>query len=397
MSLNETTTAALKTALSVVILLVALVAAFNYSRRPAAPRPVMPPLLRKSRLPAAQPAAVVATAAAPEAAPTATEPEPPVAQDDIPEPADIPLEDIVQHAMPAVVQIATGTKYGSGFFVAADLVATNQHVVAGAIAVTVTIQGGQKLSGRVAQASPDYDLALVQVVGTGPAGAQLTLGDSTRLRLGQGIVALGWAQSLAQSTLTRGVVTGLRQDGVRNLVQTDAVPSAGDSGGPLLNKAGEVVGITTFRQEASGRASGFALAINDARPFVDRITRTATAVSADAGRGPSTEKYGAALAAIAEKAAELDVAWSRYRTSCSIAVPPATQSHEWFALYDGDSSFHRAPAGCAASLSTIERQATGVKIAMIAAEEAARQGDVYPGTRRDLRARYRLDYAGWDR
>lgn len=325
------------------------------------------------------------------------EPDVPVPPDDVPEPSNVPLEDIVEHAMPAVVQIETATRYGSGFFIAPDLVATNQHVVSGALAVTVTIQGGQKLSGRVAQSSADYDLALVQVVGTGPSGARLTLGDSAKLRLGQGIIALGWAQTLTQSPMTRGIVTGLRHDGVRNLVQTDAVPNAGDSGGPLLDKSGRVVGITTFRGETSTRASGFALAIDDAKPFVDRLTSVATQSSLDEKRGPSTEKYSSALAAIADKAAELDLAWSRYKTTCGITAAPAGQSREWFALYETASPLHRAPGGCAKALDDIERQATAVRIAMIAAEEAARQGDVYPGTRRDLRRRYRLDYAGWER
>ena len=98
-----------------------------------------------------------------------------------------------------------------------------------------------------------------------------------------------------------------------------------------------------------------------------------------------------------DKAAELDVKWSRYRVACGITEVPAGQSREWFALYDGQSALHRAPGGCATALNDIERQATGIRIAMIAAEETARQGDVYPGTRRDLRQRYRLDYAGWDR
>jgi S1-C subfamily serine protease len=405
MDLNDSHKAAIKAALAVLIGVAALVGAFKYSRPPAQHTlAVAIPL--KNRHSPAPPVAVITPVADEPAVPA--EPDPSVPVDDVPESSDVPLEELVERAMPAVVQVATATHYGSGFFIAPDLVATNQHVVAGAIAVTVTIQGGQKLSGRVAQSSPDYDLALVQVVGTAPAGATLTLGDSKKLRLGQGIVALGWAQTLTQSSMTRGVVTGLRRDGVRNLVQTDAIPHEGDSGGPLLDKAGQVVGITTFRSETITRAYGFALAINDAKPFVDRIAGTATASSLDAARGDgrtevqrhdaSTEKYASTLAAIAEKAAELDIIWSRYRTACGIAAVPAGQSREWFALYKAESPLHRSePGGCASALAGIERQATTVRIAMIAAEEAARQGDVYPGTRRDLRRRYRLDYAAWDR
>lgn len=395
MSLDDTSRAAIRTALAALMVIVALFGAFTYSRQPVS-RNRTPPAIPPWSRPRPAPAAAVAEPV-PEAAPVPTESDASVPSDDVPEPSAMPLEDIVEHAMPAVVHLETATRYGSGFFIAPDLVATNEHVVSGAVEVTVTIQGGQKLSGRVAQASRDYDLALVQVVGTAPAGAQLPLGNSANLRLGQGIVALGWAAAMTQSPLTRGVVTGLRHDGVRNLVQTDAIPNAGDSGGPLLDKSGEVVGITTFRQEGGTRTSGFALAINDAKPFVDRITSAATASSLDAQRGPSTEKYGATLAAIADKAAELDITWSRYRAACGITAVPAGQSREWFVLYDAESPVHRAPAGCATALNDIERRVTGVRIAMIAAEEEARKGDVYPGTRRDLRRRYRLDYAGWDR
>jgi S1-C subfamily serine protease len=88
------------------------------------------------------------------------------------------------------------------------------------------------------------------------------------LKLGQGIVALGWAEDLTQSTVTRGIVTGLRHDGKQRLVQTDAVPNHGDSGGPVLNRLGAVIGVTTFRAEVKGATAGFAVAVDDLKAFI---------------------------------------------------------------------------------------------------------------------------------
>src|SRR5262249_48890553 len=152
-----------------------------------------------------------------------------------------PLEDMIERAMPSVVMIQTPKSRGSGFFVRPNLVATNAHVVTGFQVVMVTTHDGTTIRGRVGELSEQYDLALIRLVQPGSTDAPLPLGNSATLRLGQGIVALGWAQSLTQSTVTRGIVTGLRHDGHRSLVQTDAVPNPGDSGGPLLDRRGDVV------------------------------------------------------------------------------------------------------------------------------------------------------------
>ena len=197
---------------------------------------------------------------------------------DLPEPSAAPLEDVIERAMPAVVMITTEKTFGSGFFVRPNLVVTNAHVVAGFTVVFVTTRNGAKVIARVTELSDEYDLALIQVAGLGPADAPLPLGQSSAVRLGQGVVVLGWAQSLTQSTVTRGIVTALGRDGVRQLIRTDAVPNAGDSGGPVLNRAGEVVGITTFRTNGAPGPAGYALAIDDVKPFIARTTNAATTV-----------------------------------------------------------------------------------------------------------------------
>jgi S1-C subfamily serine protease len=318
------------------------------------------------------------------------------------------LEDVVSRAMPAVVRVETEKSRGSGFLVRPDLVVTNAHVTAGSLTVSVTSQAGAKMTGRVSQSSGEYDIAVIQVGGFGATDVQLPLGSSANLRLGQSIVALGWAEGLKQSTLTRGVITGLRRVGDRQMVQTDAVPNPGDSGGPVLDRAGAVVGVTTFRFDNG--SGGLAVPIDDVKPFVAKIAGAAMAPprsaepavvprpsESDMRRGIGVQRYESDLAAVADRAATLDAAWTRYRAICRITSVPAGQAREWFNLYDPSSPLHRAPERCANVLNDVQRQADAINAAVLAAQEAARRADVYPGTRRDLLRRYHLDYAGWDR
>jgi len=331
-----------------------------------------------------------------------------ISRADLPEASAPPLEDMIERAMPAVVMIQTAKSRGSGFFVRPDLVATNAHVVTGFQVATVTTRDGTTLTGKVGQISDQYDLALIQVVRPGSIDAPLPLGDSASLRLGQGIVALGWAQSLTQSTVTRGIVTGLRHDGHRSLLQTDAVPNPGDSGGPLLDRHGDVVGITTARGESG--MSGYAVPIDDVKPFVEKMNQAplnqspmAAAPSppqesdTDVRRTVGLQRYTDTLSAIERTAAELDSTWVRYKTACQITTVPPGQSHEWFGLYDMQSPLHQTPARCAEVLAEIERHAHEISATMTSAAEVARQADVYPGSLRALRAKLRLDYSGWER
>jgi S1-C subfamily serine protease len=322
----------------------------------------------------------------------------------------MPLESIIEHAMPGVVLVQTEKTSGSGFLVRPDLVVTNAHVTAGYLFVTVTSQTGVKIQGRVAQFSDDYDIALILVGRVSPTDAQLPLGDSSALRLGQGIVALGWAQSLEQHTVTRGVITGLRQVGTRPMIQTDAAPHPGDSGGPVLDRTGQVVGITTIRIDSPSASGGLAVPIDDLKPFLERVSASVLTLprnsvstivprtpDPDVQRSTGLQRYAADVASIAARADTLDGAWTRYRVLCKVTSVPAGQTREWFALYDPASPLHRAPDSCPTMLNDLQRQADAIRAGMLAAGEIARHADVYPGSRRDIRRRYRLDFPDWDR
>ncbi|HEY2149614.1 MAG TPA: serine protease [Vicinamibacterales bacterium] len=346
-------------------------------------------------------------------------PAPNPAPDDLPQPSAMPLEDVIERVMPGVVRVETSTSRGSGFFVRSTLIVTNAHVPGDARTVTVTTQSGQHLPGRVLQSSEKYDVAVIQVGSSSQESVAVPLGQSAQLKLGQGIVALGWAEGPDQSTVRRGVITGLRTDGARQLLQTDTAPHPGDSGGPIVDRTGQVVGITTFRYKDG--SAGLAVPIDDVKAFIQAAsgmapmatvatstsspTSPAVASPTDAPRASETDngrQNGAAqferdLASVAQRADRLDADWMQYRQSCGITSVPAGQTREWFGLYDPASPLHRAPQNCAPVLNDLQRQADGIGTLMRAADDLARRAGVFPGVRRDLRQRLRLDYSGWER
>ena len=315
--------------------------------------------------------------------------------------------------MPAIVMVEAPGSRGSGFFAAPDLIVTNAHVLAGSMTASITTRNGSHLEGKAVIVSEQRDLALLQIPPQNAMAVALPLGRSAGLRLGQGVVALGWAEGMTQSTVTRGVVTGLRQAGERLLLQTDAVPNPGDSGGPLLDLRGNVIGITSARLD-NGTA-GFALAIDEAKPFFERVPPNTPGASAPAqvatpstpaSSGPSAsdarrtiglQHYDDALASIEMSAAQLDANWGDYKKGCRITSSPGVQSHEWFALYDPRSPLHSTATTCADYLAQIEQRVRAVDASMAAAGEIGRQSGLYAGELRALRAKHHLDYAGWDR
>ena len=172
---------------------------------------------------------------------------------------------------------------GSGFVLSADgVIVTNNHVVDGATAITVTLADGRKLDARVLGRDANADLAVLKVEAGGlPA---VKLGRSDALVVGDSVVAIGNALALdGGPTVTQGIVSALDRtisagdqsgqggsETLRHLLQTDAAINPGNSGGPLLNAAGEVVGINTA---VAGDAQniGFALAIDKALPIINTL------------------------------------------------------------------------------------------------------------------------------
>lgn len=203
---------------------------------------------------------------------------------------------LAQQVVPAVVSISTQTPdakrpmpdddthapfqqpeqmpggLGSGVIVDAQAgyILTNNHVIQGADRIQVTLQNGKRLSAKLIGSDPPTDLAVLQISGGGSLKAAV-LGDSTKTRVGEWVLAIGSPFGL-DSTVTAGIISaqGRANVGVadfEDFIQTDAAINPGNSGGALVNTRGEIIGINTAiaTQDAGYMGVGFAIPSNMAR------------------------------------------------------------------------------------------------------------------------------------
>jgi putative serine protease PepD len=163
----------------------------------------------------------------------------------------------------------TATAEGSGFVVdKAGHIVTNQHVVDGASSIKVTFADGSKASAKLVGTDPSNDLAVIKVEGVDQSKLQpLQLADSSGVKVGDTVYALGSPYGLEDS-FTAGIVSALgrtiqapNQQSISGAIQTDAAINHGNSGGPLLNTAGQVIGVNAQIQSDSGDNSGVGFAI----------------------------------------------------------------------------------------------------------------------------------------
>jgi S1-C subfamily serine protease len=233
----------------------------------------------------------VEPAAADAASPTGSAANPPAAD---PAATVVPdgssVYDIVVAVRPSIVAIHTsltqtdffgqsfeGEAAGSGFVWSSDgYIVTNNHVIDGAAEITVTFDDGSSEPAELIAGDPRTDLALLRVERNDLTPLQL--GDSDAIRVGDPVVAIGNALDLgAEPTVTGGMVSAKERtlttdngEVLVNLLQTDAAISSGNSGGPLLDMNGRVIGINTA-VAAQGQNIGFAIAITPAQDVVDDL------------------------------------------------------------------------------------------------------------------------------
>ena len=222
---------------------------------------------------------------------------------------------------------------GSGFIVSENgYVLTNAHVVSGAAAVDVLFSDGEKKAAQIVGADVTMDVAVLKVEGEGyPA---LPIGDSNALRVGEYVIAIGNPLSTYQlyGTVTFGVISGTAReiniDGfVNTYLQTDAAINFGNSGGPLINMAGQVVGMNAAKSITAGYDSngntvsaegiGFALPINNVIEIANVILREG---------GMVRPGIGVTIRAVDEETAELNQVPAGCRIEDVTAGAPADQA-----------------------------------------------------------------------
>lgn len=207
-------------------------------------------------------------------------------------------EAIATKVMPSVVGISTsqevtyqsffgeqkGLQSGVGTGIIVDengYILTNSHVVGDGSAETIVVQltDGREVNGTVLWNDKSIDLAIVKIEADNLTAAEL--GDSDDVKIGAYAAAIGNPLGMAfERSITQGVISGLNrsitvtdgdsQTAMDGLIQTDASINSGNSGGPLLNSAGQVIGINSAKAQ-SGEGLGFAIPINTAKPIVDEI------------------------------------------------------------------------------------------------------------------------------
>lgn len=183
---------------------------------------------------------------------------------------------------------------GTGFIVSGErsspsgkgVIVTNKHVVSDlGVDYSVVTKDGKKLSITKIYRDPSLDLAVIQVSGSNLKA--LDLGDSSKLKVGQSVIAIGNALGQFDNTVTTGVVSGLgrsinagdpfgdQAETLDNLIQTDAAINPGNSGGPLLNLSGQVIGVNVATTEGAQNI-GFAIPINQVKAVVNEFSTTGT-------------------------------------------------------------------------------------------------------------------------
>ena len=196
------------------------------------------------------------------------------------------LQDIYSSVIDSVVSISSmtssGTSSGTGIIMSQDgYVITNHHVITGALVISVLTNDNQEFEAALVGSDEMSDLAVLKIDARGLKAAEF--GDSSKLRVGDSVVAIGDPLGVQlRGTMTNGIISAINRDltvGDRTmtLIQTNAALNNGNSGGPLINCYGQVIGINTVKMSsyytatASVEGLGFAIPISVAKPIIDEL------------------------------------------------------------------------------------------------------------------------------
>ena len=202
---------------------------------------------------------------------------------------DLPAAQIYARASKSVVELAVSggsggsSAQGSGFvYDASGHIVTNQHVVAGATSIAVSFWNGVELDATLVGTDPSTDLAVLRIEAPKSLLQPLRLGDSSAVDVGDPVLAFGSPFGL-EGTVTAGIVSALHREmtapnnfTITNTIQTDAAINHGNSGGPLLDRGGRVIGVNAQIESESGGSDGvgFAIPSNTVHSIVTQLIAT---------------------------------------------------------------------------------------------------------------------------
>lgn len=331
-------------------------------------------------------------------------------KDDTPAPLAAPstssgsVEEMVDRVMPAVVLIETTAGRGSGFFVRHDTLITNVHVVQNDSYVTLRRMDGSTVNARVESRAPAFDIAILKVAMPSPSQAVIPMASAKTLKPGQEIIVIGSALGTLQNSVSRGIVSGLRTSGGATLVQTDAAVNPGNSGGPMLDRSGNVIGITTMGYR-NAEGLNFGVAIDHARDLLDgRQANVGTSSGLSdiqsQSRGSESDRQQqqgegqlkAQLGQLGEAASRIDASWTSFRQQCYKSPIAGRYDREWFAVLVPRGIAGDAAAGCISYYSALESDIKQFRGLMQRVLTDARRANVLPGTVRDQLRGNKLDF-----
>ena len=247
------------------------------------------------------------------------------------------IAEVANYVSKSVVSIVTSIKQktifgtydsgaaGTGVIVSSDgYILTNKHVIEGANKINVVLDDGTTYEGvKLVTTDPLNDIAYLKIDGVSDLPAA-KLGDSKTINVGQQVIAIGNALGQYQNTVTSGIVSGLGRsltatdsngsnaETLSDMIQTDAAINQGNSGGPLVNAAGEVIGINTATGDSSASENmGFAIPISSVKGMLSQLTEKGSAKRAYLGL------YGVSITPEIAKNYELPVSNGAYVYSAS--------------------------------------------------------------------------------
>ena len=200
------------------------------------------------------------------------------------------IAEVVKKVGPAVVGVdstinstsGTGSSLGSGFIISDDgLVVTNYHVIEGATSINIILSTGEEVSAEVVNYDSVEDLAVLNIVDDIAMPGVAELGDSSSVETGEQVIAIGNPLGKEFSeTVTSGIVSSANRTITKSdtstveYIQTDAAINSGNSGGPLINSSGQVIGINTAKEVGEGiEGIGFSIPINVLKEKLENLSK----------------------------------------------------------------------------------------------------------------------------